>query len=168
MEIWLKELSEIMQLLLGKPGSLTEYVILLVLAIAVLLWAMYVAGSATRIPNLGIARRMLAVVVGVGCLICVWVATHRHLLPHVETQWLRHVVTIGVPVIAGLLIVIPVQQAIFRSGYGATLVTFVASVVVAGLFVVLAHAVLDAVQGGEKDSRSIKRRTEDVDKLLGG
>jgi len=39
--------------------------------------------------------------------------------------------------------------------------------VVAGLFVVLAHAVLDAVQGGEKDSRSIKRRTEDVDKLLG-
>ena len=167
MEIWLRELSEIVQLLLGKPGSLTECVILLVLVIIVMLFALYLVGSAARIPNLGFFRRILALIAGGGCLICVWVAVQRRLLPYVETQWLRHVVSIGVPVLAGLLIVIPVQQAIFRSGYAATLITFVASVAIAGLFVVLAHAVLDAVRGGEKDSRSIKQRTEAVDRMLG-
>lgn len=167
MEIWLRELSEIVQLLLGKPGSLTEYIVLLVLVVIVLLFAMTFVGSATRIPNLGLVRRALALVVGLGCLICVWVAVQRHALPFVETPWLRHAVSIGIPVLAGLLVVIPVQQAIFRSGYAATLITFVASLALAGLFIILAHAVLGAVRGGEKDSRSMKQRARAVDTILG-
>jgi hypothetical protein len=167
MEIWLQELSEIVQLLLGKPGSLTEYVILLALVIIVLLFAMSLVGSATRIPNLGLFRRALALIAGIGFLIWVWVAVQRHALPYVETPWLRHAVSIGIPVLAGLAIVTPVQQAILRSGYTATLITFVASLALAGLFIVLAHAVLDAVRGGGEDSRSIKQRTEAVDRMLG-
>ncbi len=167
MEIWLRELSEIVHLLLGNPDTLVEYIVLLVLVVAVLLVAMYLVGSATRIPNLGLFRRTIALVVGGSCLMCVWVAVQKHLLPYVETEWLRHVVSIGIPVLAGLLVVIPLQQSIFHSSYSSTLITFVASVALAGLFVILAHAVLGAVQGGGKDSRTIKRRTEAMDKLLG-
>ncbi len=166
MDIWLRELSEIVGVLLGKPGTRLEYAILLVLVIGVLLLATYLVGAATRIPNLGIFRRIFALAAGLSCLMCVWVATQRHLLPFVETEWMRFAVSIGVPVLAGLVIVIPVQQAIFHSSYVSTLITFVASLALAGLFVILAHAVLGAIHGGGKDSRTIKNRTEAVDQLL--
>jgi len=166
MNVWLRALSEIVQLLLGNPRSQIEYIVLAVLVVLVLLFTMYMVGSATGIANLGNFRRILALSVGIACLMCVWGTVQTYLLPHIETQWLRIAVLIGIPAASGLLVVIPVQQVIFRSGYGATLVTFVASLAVAALFVILANAVVDAVKGGGKESRSIKARAEALEEML--
>ncbi|MBT3193897.1 MAG: hypothetical protein HN341_15240 [Verrucomicrobia bacterium] len=166
MEMWLRDLSEIVRLLLGGPETVWEYWLLLGLVLAVLMLAMYLVGTATRIPNLGNIRRLLALVLGLGFLACVWVGAQTYLLPYVETAWLRQVVLYGVPVVSAMLVVIPIQQAIFRSGYVATLITFVSSLALAALFMILANAVLDAVLDGEKESHAIKERKAAVNRLL--
>jgi hypothetical protein len=166
MNIWLRELSEMGRSLLGDPGTPLEYGILLVLTILVLMLAMYLVGSATGIPNIGNMRRGLALVVGVGCLMCVCVGVQKYLLPHAEAAWLRHVVMFGVPVVACLLVVLPIQQAILRSAYVATLITFVTSLALAALFVILANSVIGAIAGGGRDSNAIKNRKDAVNRLL--
>jgi len=127
---------------------------------------MYMVGSATRIPNLGTLRRLFALVLGIGCLMCVWVGTLTYLLPYVETALLRQAVMIGVPAVACLLVVIPLQQAIFRSTYVATLITFVASLALAALFVILANAVLGAIKEGENESGAIKNRKDVLNQIM--
>ena len=166
MNIWIRELTEITHFLLGQPKSQVEFGVLFILAIAGLLLAMYMVGSATRIPNLGTLRRALALVVGVGCLMCVWVAVQTHVLPHVEVPWARLAVEIGIPVVAMLLIVVPVQQVILRSSYASTLITFVVSIALTALILVLAHFAMGAIETGQRDSGVIKRRTESVDSLI--
>lgn len=166
MDIWLLELSEMVRSLLGDPGTPLEYGILLVLTILVLMLSMYLVGSAMGIPNLGNMRRGLAWVVGLGCLLCVWVGVQMYLLPHAEAAWLRHVVMFGVPVVACLLVVLPIQQAILRSAYVATLITFVTSLALAALFVILANAVIGAIEDGERDSDVIRNRKNAVNRLL--
>jgi hypothetical protein len=109
MDIWLRDLSEITHVLLGGPASTVEYVGLLVAVILVLLLAMYVVGSAMRLPNLGTFRRLFALSVGVGFSLCVWVAVLTYLLPHVEMPLLRSAVMYGVPALACLAVVIPIQ-----------------------------------------------------------
>jgi hypothetical protein len=47
-----------------------------------------------------------------------------------------------------------------------TLITFVASLALAGLFVVLANAVLGAVLDGGKDSNAVKDRRDSVNRML--
>lgn len=166
MNVWIRELNSIVDVLLGHPKTSIEYIVLVVVVVVVLLLSMYFVGSALRIPNLGIFRRILALVVGISFLICVWYGVREYLLPLVEVKWLRYTVMIGVPVLSGLLIVIPVQQLIFRSAYVATVITFVSSLALAGLFVILTNAILGAVAGGEVESHSIKDRTDAINKII--
>ncbi len=167
MNVWLKELSEMVKMLLGNPSSLFEYVILGTVVVLVLFLAMYMVGSAMRIPNLGIVRRTLALIVSIGFLMCAWYGVQEYLLPRIEVTWLRYGVMIGVPMLACLVVVIPIQQVIFRSSYVATLITFVVSIALAGLFVILTNAVLVAVVGGENDSRFIRDRRDSINKVIG-
>jgi hypothetical protein len=167
MNVWLQDLTTMMRFLLGNPRTMVETGVIFALVVLVILYGMLFAGSALRIPNLGIVRRILAIVVGVGVLMCVWVIAQRHLVPLAKVAWLRHVLGFGVTAVAVLVVVVPVQQAIFRSAYVATLITFVATLALAALAVVLANAVSDAVQGSGEDSRTIKDRTEAMDQLLG-
>jgi len=166
MDIWMREFSELSRQLLGGPESFTEYAVLVAVVIVTLILAMYLVGSAMRIPNLGIIRRLLALVIGIGFLMTVWVGVQKYLLPFVEIEWLRLAVKIGVPLVAGLVVVIPIQQVIFRSSYVATLITFAASIVLAGLLVVLTNAVLGAVLGGEKESATIKNRRDAINSVI--
>ena len=166
MDIWIREFSELIRQLLGDPNSGIEYAVLAVVVTASLILTMYLAGSAMRIPNLGIVRRILALVIGIGFLMTVRVGVQKFLLPFVEAEWLRPAVMIGVPLIAGAAVVIPIQQAIFRSSYVATLITFAASIVLAGLLVVLTNAVLGAVLGGEKESAAIKNRRDAINQVI--
>ena len=166
MNIWLRELSEIVRSLLGDPGTPLEYGILVVLTILVLMLAMYLVGAVTGIPNIGNMRRAFALVVGLGCLLCAWLGAKTYLLPHVEAAWLRHVVIFGVPVVACLLVVLPIQRAILKSAYAATLITFVASLALGAVFVILANSVVGAIEDGEKDSKVIKNRKDAVNRLL--
>ncbi len=167
MEVWWSDLVELVRILLGKPESVIEMSVLLLLLVVTLLFGMLFAGVAFRITNLGIDRRVPALIVGIGVLLCAWVATQKHLVPLAHAAWLRHVLAIGGPVVALLVIVTPVQQAILRSGYVATVLTFVVTLALAGLAVISGNAVLDAVEGGEKESQIIKHRTSDMDKFLG-
>jgi len=166
MDIWIKEFSELVQQLLGGPDSGIEYAVLVAVVAASLILAMYLVGSAMRIPNLGIVRRILALVIGIGFLMTVWVGVQKYLLPFVEVEWLRLAVKFGVPLVAGMAVVIPIQQVIFRSSYVATLITFVASIALAGLLVVLTNAVLGAVLGGEKESATIKHRRDAINSVI--
>jgi Zn-dependent protease len=62
--------------------------------------------------------------------------------------------------------VLPIQQAILRSAYVATLITFVSSLALAALFVILANAVVGAIEDGGRDSNVIKNRKDAVNRLL--
>jgi hypothetical protein len=166
MDVWLRELSDIIQVLLGRPQTLVEYTVLLMLSVVVLLFVMYMVGSGMRIPNLGLFRRTLAMAIGLFFLICVWVGVNMYVLPHVEVSWLRLALSIGLPVLSTIVVIVPVQQTILRSGYGATLITFVASLALTGLFLILANSVADAVIGGNLDSNRIKKRTESIDRII--
>lgn len=167
MDIWVREFSELARLLLGNPESFVGYAILVAVVAAALILGMYLVGSAMRMPNLGVVRRILALVVGIGFLMAVWIAVQKYLLPFVEVEWLRTVVMIGVPLVAAMVVVIPVQRLIFRSSYVAALITFAASIVLAGLLVVLTNAVLGAVLGGEKESSAIKTRRDAINQVIG-
>jgi hypothetical protein len=166
MDLWIKEFSELIHMMLGSPKGSIGYLVILAVVILVLLVAMGLVGSAMRIPNLGIIRRVLALVIGIGFLMCVWICVHKYLLPFTEIAWLRQAITYGVPLIACLAVVIPVQQFIFKSSYTATVITFAVSLVVAALFVVLANAVLVAVADGKKESISIKEHENTVNKII--
>ena len=167
MDVWIRELLDIVQLVLGRPQTLIEYSILLVLGIVVLMLAMYMVGSALRIPNLGLFRRALAMTIGLLCLVCAWVGVQMYVLPHVQVSWLRLALSIGLPALSAVLIITPVQQAILRSAYAATLITFVVSIAVTGFVIVLANSVADAVYDGNLDSERIKSRTESIDRIIG-
>jgi len=167
MNIWLRELSEIMRVLLGKPTSGVEYMVLLILSVLVLLLAMYSVGSAMSVPNLGTPRRALALFVGLVCLGLAWVGMSMYVLPHVEVSWARLAVQIGIPVVCLLGIVTPIQFVILRAPYVATLITFVVSIALTALFLLLANSVADAVLGGNTESKIIRNRTESIDKIIG-
>jgi hypothetical protein len=166
MDVWLRELLDIVQLVLGRPQTLIEYSILLVLGIVVLMLTMYMVGSAMRIPNLGLFRRALAMTIGLLCLVCAWVGVQMYVLPYVQVSWLRLALSIGLPALSAVLIITPVQQAILRSAYAATLITFVVSIAVTGFVIVLANSVADAVYDGNLDSERIKSRTESIDRII--
>jgi hypothetical protein len=166
MDVWIRELLDIVQLVLGRPQTLIEYSILLVLGIVVLMLAMYMVGSALRIPNLGLFRRALAMTIGLLCLVCAWVGVQMYVLPYVQVSWLRLALSIGLPALSAVLIITPVQQAILRSAYAATLITFVVSIAVTGFVIVLANSVADAVYEGNLDSERIKSRTESIDRII--
>ena len=166
MDVWIRELLDIVQLVLGRPQTLIEYSILLVLGIVVLMLAMYMVGSALRIPNLGLFRRALAMTIGLLCLVCAWVGVQMYVLPHVQVSWLRLALSIGLPALSAVLIITPVQQAILRSAYAATLITFVVSIAVTGFVIILANSVADAVYDGNLDSERIKSRTESIDRII--
>lgn len=166
MDAWLRELLDIVQLVLGRPQTSIEYSILLVLGIVVLMLAMYMVGSALRIPNLGLFRRALAMTIGLSCLVCAWVGVQMYVLPYVRVSWLRLALSIGLPALSAVLIITPVQQAILRSAYAATLITFVVSIAVTGFVIILANSVADAVYDGNLDSERIKSRTESIDSII--
>ena len=166
MNVWLRELSEITKMLLGGPKTQVEYIVLSVVVVVVLILAMQMVGSAMRIPNLGIVRRVLALVVGILFLMCVWYGLQEYLLPHAEATWLRYAIMIGCPLLALLAIVTPIQQFIFKSPYVDTVSTFVISIALAGIFVILTNAVLGAVSDGEDESSSIKDRRDSIDEIL--
>ncbi len=166
MNVLFRELSEITKMLLGGPKTPVECIVLSVVVAVVLILSMQMVGSAMRIPNLGIVRRVLALVVGIFFLLCVWYGVQEYLLPRAEATWLRYAIMIGCPLLAWLAIVTPVQQFIFKSQYVATVITFVISIAVAGIFVILTNAVLGAVAGGEDDSSSIKDRRDSINKII--
>ena len=166
MNVLLRELSEITKMLLGGSKTPVEYIVLGVVVAVVMVLSMKMVGSAMRIPNLGIVRRVLALVVGIFFLMCVWYGVQEYLLPRVEATWLRYVIMIGCPLIAWLAIVTPVQQFILKSPYVATVSTFVISVALAGIFVILTNAVLGAIADGENESSTIKNHRNSIDNIL--
>jgi len=166
MEVWIPEIRELMNLLLGRPSTPTEYAVLLGVAALALILGMYAAGRATGVPNLGIVRRLMALSIGVVVLMCAWIGMQKYLLPLVENPNLRYVVMVGVPLLAGMAVVIPLQQIIFRSAYVPTLIAFVSTLVFTLLLILLTNAVLGAVTGGEKETKVIEKRRDTLDSII--
>ena len=166
MDNWLKELSDVLHMLLGNPKDPTSFLVLLVVALVALFIGMHVVGSATGVPNLGLGRRLLALMIGVPLLMIVWVAAHKYLLPRTEVLVLRYLIAYGIPLAAGMLVVVPIQQWIFRGAYQAVLITFIASLVLAALMIILTNAILQAVSGGEHESEAIEKRNSDLERII--
>ena len=166
MNKWLTEFSNLIHTLLGSPASNLEFAILLAVVVAGLMLSMYIVGASLRIPNRNMLRISLALTFGVLLLISAWASTHTYILPLIKSQAMHAPLMYGIPIIAGLLIVIPIQQLIFRSSYVATLITFAASLALAGLLVVLTTAILGAALGGEHESNSIRKQRDATNRFL--
>jgi hypothetical protein len=166
MDKWIKVLSDLSKTVLGGPGSTQEYAILLAVAIAALVLGMYFIGSAMRIANLGILRRLLALAFGIIFLMSIWISVQAYIMPLVKSAALHTPLMFGLPIIAGLLVVIPVQQLIFRCSYVSALVTFVSSLALAALCITLTHAVFSAITDGEKESMAIRKHKNTTNSFI--
>ena len=167
MNTWLKTGDQVVRMLFGDPQGQVEYLALVIGGTIVLLAMMEWMGKSAGVANRGLIRRLLCAVVGLAVGLAAAAAVVLYLFPEFASETIRLALLIVVPIVAVAVIAVPLQMIILRSSYSGAAVMFISSAVVAAILVTLCAAVLDAVRGGERESKLMKKRSELVDAVIG-
>ena len=166
MEIWLKEMSELLHRVLGSPVDATAYMVLLCVAVAALFAGMQWIGRAAGIHHAGAVRSLPALFIGVLLLMAAWIGSHRYLLPFTEDPLLRKAIIYGAPLLMEFMVVAPLHMLIIKASYQSVVITFLGSLLLTALMIMAANATLTAVRNGESETHTIESRNNALKRLI--
>jgi hypothetical protein len=166
MNAWMTTANEFIVMFLGYGHSSVERVII---AACGLLGFFLMLKLFTKVDGGGniawLKRFIVAALLIISVLIGV-VAAALLIVPHTYNEILQKIIFVVLPLLILMIITVPVMMLLLRKDYGSALVTAV-SVLVAGAVVVFAVSfVINSLQGSDKEFRSLKRRTHNIDEFI--
>jgi hypothetical protein len=166
MQAWLSACESLVGRLMGFPRAAGEMGLLLFVAILSLVVIMRVVAGAMGIADRGQGRQILSVALGVMVLVAAGGLVSAHLIRLLPQNILRVLVAVGVPLLAGLAVAVPLQMLVLKSRYMPTLIAFAGAVGSCILLLLLVNAVLDSVRAGGEESSKIRKRKQVVEDFI--
>lgn len=167
MNEWQAEAMRIVHLILGRSHSPTETLIVGGIALATLVLVMRVTGNAIGIPDFSWVRQVLALAVGVGVLVGAAALIAIKVDPHKLGPVPGRVIFMGGPVLAALILAVPIQGFIMRCKYTQALIGFGISICVAMLVILVANAALESLSTSRQESGKIRDRNRVIEEVSG-
>lgn len=164
--IWRSQALKILDIVLGSPSGQAEYWITACVGILALVVVMRFAASAAGITEIGWARRILGLVLGLGAMLAAEIAVNLYVLPKVSNAPLVNVIRVGAPILGALAVGVPLQVFVLHARYGQALVSFAVSVMASVLLMMGARAMLGSVATGSQETGRLLQRQEETKDML--
>jgi hypothetical protein len=166
MNEWMHETLRILQLVLRQPDSVPLVVSAIVVVSLVFLVLLRIVSVAFRILTISWLQRFAAAVLALAIPLAGAVAASLYVCPRMTTETLKMAALIAGPVVALLLVAVPLAALIMQARFLQTLCTIVLCLAGAWGALLLSNATIKAVkEGSHQAGKAVEHRT-DIDRLL--
>lgn len=163
MEPWIAEAKRLVLYILGDPQNPVEIGMAVGFPILTLLGTMSFVWKGLKMPLYGWFAQVVAVALNLALMLAATVAAALLAAPQVQGGAARIGVLVGAPVLAILVIGIPLMLLILRTKkYLDALLAFVCGVAVAALVLLLVSGIWDGLRKGKDSSELIKKHNAKV------
>jgi len=166
MSAWRAGCLRVIHYLLCRPQGGSETAVAWTVALLTLALVMRVATRVVGLAARGEARQALSLVAGLGIGISVASATTIHLLPLCPNAALEFCVLFGFPLLAVLLVGLPMQMILLKARYSQAVIAFGSSVAAAGLLLAVTNSIFDSLASGKQESSRIRQRKVVLEEFL--
>lgn len=165
MDVWLKAARDVLELLLGEPATAAQGWTILAMSFIACIIVLKLMGGAVGGTNAFIDSSVICSLIGfllvLVCLTAVKMYVPRDIYLN-NCVWLLP----AAGVVLSLIVIAPLISAIMKTGYIGALTAWVVSLIVVAGIILLAGALLDAIEAGEKDATKIRRRRDALEEIL--
>ena len=161
MERWIHDLLNVVDSLLKHPGTPLEKWSLIIPGCLFFLWVYARTGSAFGISNSGGFRGVFTAVLGLALVLAAMTAVSLYFPKAGLWLW------VGVPVVASLMVVMPLICLIQRAGFMAAFMTWLISVAALAALILLISAGFDAFSSGRKHAEKSEVHKQEIEQLIG-
>ena len=166
MDMWREQMVGVLRLWAGQPASELEFATAVLLGLLVA-WAVHSKVSrAVRARATGGARSAIAVFGGLVLALLVAAAGKVYLTPILRDAALQQWIPVFCPLIAGLILVVPLSALLHRMNYFEALFTVALSLAAAVAVGFLVHGAFEAASQGADEFRKTKGRTDGINSVL--
>lgn len=166
MNMWKEETLRFLQLALQQPGRLPLLIATASVVALVFIVLLRFVSAAFRITNAGWLQRLTATVLVLTLPLAATVATSLYVCPRMATDTLKLTALIAGPVLALLLIAIPLATLTLSARYFQTLGAIVLCLAGAWGAVLLTNAMINAVNEGSRQAGKAVERKSDIKQIL--
>jgi hypothetical protein len=164
MNQWIENLQDILQLVLGNPGSDIEKWVLLGVSF-VMMWVIVgKAGSLLGINNTRPAQTLVVTLLGVLLSLAALTAAQMY-LPAWNSPEYKLWILIGVPLAVAILLVAPFMGLFQKANYITAVITWVLAVAGAALVILLVGAMFDSFASGNRDAEKGKAHKQELEEI---
>ena len=166
MNEWFMKAKDLIVLALGNGHSSTERVIIAACGVLAFFLTLKIFTKEDGGANSAWIRRFLAAVLILGSVLLSSVAADIWVIPYVTNDILQKAIFIVIPVLTIVVITAPLLMLVLRKDYGGTLVTAMSALIACYIVVFTIGFIVDSFSGSDKEFRSLKRRTHDIDEFI--
>ncbi len=166
MNEWLQKANDLIIWILGVGHSSVEKVIIAFCGIMVFFLILKLFTKEDGRGDAAWIRRVLAAIIIVASVVFGVVAAEIVIIPHVTNNMLQKIVPIVIPVLALMIIAVPLLMFLFKKDYGSALVTAVSAITAGVVVITMVSFIIDSLQGSDKEFIKLKRRTRDIDEFI--
>jgi hypothetical protein len=167
MYAWKTRLLETTMFVLGRPEGVARLMVVTLLGLTALAVTMKVFLSAARQDNVEWGHHLMTALLGPIVIIAAYTAASLHLAPIIHSRAGDLAVLIGAPVLASLLITVPLIRLLLHTPYGETLLALLCGLIACMAVVLLTNAVFDSMRGGSRGFNRVRDRTHTIDNFIG-
>lgn len=161
MERWIQGLFNVVDSLLKHPGTPLEKWSLIIPGCLFFLWVYVHTGRAFGTSHPGGFRGVFTAVLGVALMLAAMTSMNLYFPKAGFWLWC------GVPAVVGLIVVIPLECLIQRSGFLAAFMTWLISVAALAAIILLISAVFGAFRSGREQAEKSKAHMQEIEQLIG-
>ena len=86
--------------------------------------------------------------------------------PQLTRVALRHIVTIALPVVAILIVAIPLMALLMRVDYVGAMIGTLTGTIACVVVILVVGAITDSVSGGNRSFSRVRKRTDTIDNFI--
>ncbi|MDP8247116.1 MAG: hypothetical protein P9M00_03190 [Candidatus Tritonobacter lacicola] len=165
MDGWLKAGEDMLDLVLGNPGTGLEKWVILALSFVVCVVVLKLVGGAMGGDNAFFGPSLACSFLGLALILACMTVMKLFVPRDVYTDhriWILPVAGLAV----SLIVIIPLIMGIMKTGYVGALVSWIVSAIVVAGVILIAGAAFDAMKAGGRDAGKIQRHREALEEVL--
>ena len=166
LEEWQSAGYEVIQAVLGQAETLTQMAITVVAVAVVASLVAKLTAHSLQTGEHALLFRMWAIGLGLLIMLAAATATKLYLVPKIEDAALQTALLIGIPLLAGLLIAIPLQTSMLRANFSGMFVQFTFVILLSYLTVLLVGGILSAWEAGGATEKHREQRQRRLHELI--
>jgi len=167
MKRWFEAVAEVTAWILGQPETVAQAVVPGLFGALTLLVALRFSSQAAGGYDAGWVRRACCVALLTATALAAAGAARAYAAPRLHASWMRLGVTVGLPVLAVLVLAVPVLMLLLHRRYGAMVGAVAISLFACAMVLLVTTAVMESVRGGNTSFLNVKRRTRSIDDFIG-
>ncbi|MDA1043772.1 MAG: hypothetical protein O3C57_00965 [Verrucomicrobia bacterium] len=163
---WFNEVNRLVHWLLGYPSGSRETMLIWTVSIFALLVSMRCACYVYRISNVDWLRLITALLIGIYGLLGASALTSLYVLGHLSGAMSRQIAHFALPILAYLVIGIPMQCAFLKTTFVKVFLAFTSSVLVTILAINITHYAAGSMGAGKHRSQDLRSRSNNFQKVI--